>query len=199
MVRAIGISGTQALMAAILVMAMLVASPVAAPGQSSPLSFEGRSELVIPIGEFDEEGLDTGFAFGLVGIVDVAPYVALRFGYSSARFDYEDAFTVTDAGFFAGPVLRLPGSDRVAFLLLGDVVFNTLTMKGSEQSLAISVESDRAIGFGVGGGLEIAVTPRTFLTPAIRYQKYEAEFDLGEEFSGNVTTLAVGLSGRFQF
>ncbi|HUE96038.1 MAG TPA: hypothetical protein VMN39_05235 [Longimicrobiaceae bacterium] len=129
------------------------------------------------------------------------PMVDLYAGASWARFGFDDAdeeadANFTDSGFFAGARVALPAGP-VQPWLRGGVIYNALEVSGEEEGISVSFETDRTVGFEVGGGIGFSVIPMVTITPGVRYRSYSPEFQFGEE-SGDVDVnyIAIDIGAR---
>lgn len=188
----------------------LACAPQANAQISLPLSVEVRGAAAFPTGDFgDNDVIDTGYGFEVIGKYAVTPGLAIYGGYDRFSFgldeDIETDTDVTDSGFVLGGQLSLPLSGMTRFTpwLRAGAIYNQLSIEGSENNVSVKIESDRSLGFEVGGGLAIPLGQVVSITPGVRYRAYSADFDFSDfgedENSTDVSyiTAGVGLSFRF--
>jgi opacity protein-like surface antigen len=167
---------------------------------SLPLSFEGRVGAVIPTGDWGDLA-KTGY--GLNGNVtfNVTPIIGIYGGYTWNRFDVSDDLggdvgdaKFTEQGFdvglkarFASPAGGLP---LTPFFRAG-AIFHKIKLSDDDASIS----GDTKIGFDVGGGAEIAVSPRISLTPQVGYSQFNPgdDEDVDSEDSIDVSNVHVGV------
>ncbi|HYH81796.1 MAG TPA: outer membrane beta-barrel protein [Longimicrobium sp.] len=188
-------------------MAALAALALAGSAQAQstlPLSFEGRVGAVLPSGDWGELA-KTGV--GLNGNVtfNVTPVLGIYGGYTYNRFGVDDELGDTDGanfteqGFDVGLKARFAGPTGMGAtpFFRGGAIFHKIGVSDDE----LSVSGDYKLGFDVGGGVEIPVSPRIMLTPQVGYSQFnpgdDDDLEPGEE-EINVSNihLAVGVSIR---
>jgi hypothetical protein len=159
-------------MVGLLAAAALAAGAGNAAAQGNlPVSVEVRLDAGLPIGDF-KDAARSGLGWGVSGLLDLAPNLALYAGYSSFDFELEDSSLD----------LRDDGLDVGARLILGTGggVVTTFAQFG-----ALFHNGDT--GFEGGLGAEYPVSRAVKVTPLARYRK------LGDaEYVG----VGVGLSFR---
>lgn len=151
----------------------------------TPVGVEGRVFAALPTGSFGNT-LDTGLGWGVEGTFNFTPRLAVYGGYSRARFDDEraDVSEVTDAGLNLGLRGTLPALGPLSPFLRGGLVFHELS--GSRTS-------DNELGFELGGGLAVPLSPRFSVNPALSYLQYSPDF------GDMVSYLSLGASLMFRF
>lgn len=151
----------------------------------TPVSLEGRLFAAVPTGSFGDN-LGTGLGWGLEGAFNFTPRLALYGGYSRAEFDIEGAGggEIRDAGLNFGLRGTLPALGLMSPFLRGGLVFHELS--GSRQS-------DRELGFELGGGIAIPISPRFSINPALSYLQYSPDN------GSNVSYLSAGASLMLRF
>ncbi len=167
--------------------ALTVGGPAAAQmAPATPVSFEVRAGAAVPVGNFAEEGVNTGSAQGgfSVGgriLLSPTPMVGLYGGYSFNRFniDEEAAFGTTavegkydEHGASAGVRLALP-VPALSPYVQGGATYRKLERNVDGGSLGrVEEESDYELGFEVGAGLELPLGQRISVTPEVTYTRY---------------------------
>jgi opacity protein-like surface antigen len=188
-------------------MAALAALALAGSAQAQsalPLSFEGRVGAVLPSGDWGELA-KTGI--GLNGNVtfNVTPVLGIYGGYTYNRFGVDEEFgegedfNFTEQGFDVGLKARFAGPTGLGAtpFFRGGAIFHKIGVSEDD----VSVSGDYKLGFDVGGGVEIPVSPRIMLTPQVGYSQFnpadDDDLEPGEE-EINVSNihLAVGVSIR---
>ena len=151
----------------------------------TPVGIEGRLFAAFPTGSFGNT-LDTGLGWGVEGTFNFTPRLAVYGGYSRARFDDERAGVseVTDAGFNVGLRGTLPALRTLSPFLRGGLVFHELS--GSRTA-------DNELGFELGGGIAIPLSPRFSVNPALSYLQYSPDN------GSNVSYVSAGASRMFRF
>lgn len=172
--------------------------------QITPFSVEAEAGVVIPTGDFGDDFATTGFGLGLTAAYRVAPMLDLYAGFSWQRFGAEDDpefgefdVDIDDSGFSLGGRLHFPGAPGISPWVRAGVIFHRLKVSGSEGGFSISVESDRTVGFELGGGAAFPVAPRVEITPSLSFRRYTPE--LAGESDEAVTYLGLGVGARFTF
>ena len=94
-----------------------------------------------------------------------------------------------------GLTAALPGGGaRVAPWIGAGAVFHTLELGGVEEGI------DEEVGFEVGGGVALGLSPNVRLTPGIGFRRYSARLEglLGDrEMDVSYFTAGVGLNISF--
>lgn len=183
-----------------------------------PLSVEVRGGLGIPTGDFGEESdgaeIENGVGFGANLKYQFTPLLAAYAGYS--RFEFgtdlgddpelsEVEVDVIDSGFNGGvqanfsPMMALGGMSP---WLRGGAVYREVEFEAGDDDVGVSVESDPALGFEVGGGLDYPLGQVISVTPGVRYVRYTPEFDdaidAGED-EGDVSYFVADIGLQFRF
>lgn len=171
-----------------------------------PLSIEVSAGAGIPTGEFADEKVraETGFGFGVGALVHAMPNFGIYGGYSQTQFGcgdcpiFEIDEDVTDSGFdFGVQATSQPLAAGIALWLRAVALFHELTFSGNGGNLS----SDRAIGWGIGGGVDYEPIPSVAVSPGVHFRMFEAEFPLGDlpDRSTDVShiTFDLGVSYRF--
>lgn len=151
----------------------------------TPLSVEGKLFAAVPTSSFGDN-LATGLGWGLEAAYNFTPRLAVYGGYGRASFDVEgmsDA-EVNDAGLNAGLRATLPALGNLSPFLRGGLVFHELSGARS---------SDNELGFELGGGIAVPLSPRFSINPALSYLQYKP--DVGS----TVSYLSLGASLAFRF
>lgn len=159
-------------MVGLLAAAAVAASAGSAAAQGTlPVSVEVRLDAGLPIGDF-HDAARSGLGWGVSGMLDLAPTLALYAGYSSFDFELDDStLEIRDDGLDVGArlILGTGGGVVTTFAQFGALFHNGDT------------------GFEGGLGAEYPVSRMVTLTPLARYRK------LGDaEYVG----LGIGLSFR---
>lgn len=180
------------------VLAAVAASAVQANAQVGiPLSVEGRLDYAVPTGDFDDvadegAGWSAGASVGVRGGLGVyATYSNTRFGVGLTGDEEPDA---EDSGFSVGLTTSLAGLGAVTPWVGAGAVFHKLELAGVEEGI------DEEVGFEVGGGLAVSVTPNIRLTPGVGIRRYSTELETllgGRELDVSYFTAGVGLNISF--
>jgi hypothetical protein len=184
----------------LVIASMLPAAPVEA---QQSFAAEVRGSLTRPSGEFgDPGGMEaTGKAgFGLDALYSFDRNLSAYVGWSRESFGCRacDDGGFVSSGFELGAKYTALQDRRVlpwvrAGLLLHELDADAGTFQNS---------SDLGFGFQAAVGVDIPMTPIVSLAPAVRYQIYQAEFDVvGSQLIAqeNVSSLALDLGVSFRF
>jgi len=156
-----------------------LAAPSGATAQA--LSLELRGGLNRPVSDFRDRGGiaargDAGFGGDV--IFSVGPTLSLYGGYAWDRFgcvDCEDGDWITSRGFEAGAKVLFSTAERALpgrpWVRLG-VVAN----KAELQLLGFDSTSDTGVGFQGSVGVDLPLGEVLSFSPALRYQRFSAEF-----------------------
>ena len=162
----------------------------------TPLSVEGRLFAGFPTGDFADGDLETGLGFGVEAAYNFLPALAVYGGYSRVSFGVDDADDVNlvDSGFDFGLRYTLPALSSLSPFLRGGLVYHELEVDADGQDQS----TDRGLGFDIGGGIAIPLTPRFSLNPMVNYLRYSAEIN-GRNDDFDVSYLGLGVSLAFRF
>ena len=185
---------------ALLCIPLVFGATIPAAGQlagraGTPLLVEGRVFAGFPTGDFGEgDDLETGVGFGVEAAYNVTPAIAVFAGYSRLRFGVEGGgdFDFVDSGVNAGLRYTLPVVGSLVPYLRGGLVYHELEIDTPEGSFG----TDYGLGFDIGGGLAVPLSPRFSIQPSISYVAYSPEVD-GADFDVSYFTLGASLAYRF--
>lgn len=160
--------------------ALVAAFAATAPAVQAQISLEARGSLQQPTGDF---GNDATSEAGLAGTVFFAasPRLSLYGGYGVEMFGCEgcsgdDGFT--SKGFEAGAKLNFGRSDaNVLPWVKAGATFHKLEVENG----ALQATSDRKVGIQAAVGLDVPLGRVLSFSPALRYQAYQAEFDVFDD------------------
>lgn len=197
-----------------IVWTIMAVSASAAVAQGPPMAVEMRGGLAVATGEWGEEDV-VEVGWGYTGAVHfrLSDFVGLYSGwerYSHAlNFGDEPELagfdgSVVDTGFRLGGrvSLPLPGPGGPTPFVLGGLTYGKTEIGMSDRGVSVGFDSDSALGFEAGVGLDIPVTPTLSLTPEARYRSRTAEFDAFQSFGVAGTTVSdirLDLGFRFAF
>lgn len=183
----------------------LTGTPVAA--QSLPISFELRGSVGYRTGDFPfaNQGNDVasgGLGFSGSAALDLRSGLGIYAGWGRSNFNSEAPVAGTDIrlegsyvdeGFVGGASYSPPGIPLTGVKPWVRAGVTSRTLEVSD----LQVKSDRAIGFEVGAGLDIPVRGILALSPAVTYQRHEAEFAEIEDPNGvSYVEISLGLRAR---
>jgi hypothetical protein len=146
-------------------------APVASQAMGVPVALDARAEVAFPMGDFGDivgtgAGFTVGAAVGLVpGFAVYGNYSQVRFGGGWTGNETSDA---TDSGFAVGLSAALPGTAGLDPWVGAGLLFHRLEVRGTRTGVS------EDMGFEVGGGVAIPLTPRLRLSPAVNYRQYGA-------------------------
>lgn len=173
------------LMTAGLVAAALGVGGTAAEAQGIlPVAVEVRGGYAVPTGDLGDSDVDDGLGFGVNAQLAVMPMLSVYGGWERYSFGIDTGSSdadadVVDSGFRVGLQAGLPFTPFIGvspFVFAGGI-YNSTSLEGSSGGVSVSLDSDRSLGYELGGGLAIPVGPALQLTPAVRYRSHSVEFD----------------------
>lgn len=149
-----------------------------------PIAVEVRGGYAIPTGDLGDSDVDDGLGFGVNAQPAVMPMLSVYGGWERYSFSAETGFEevdvdVVDSGFRLGVQAGLPFTPFIGvspFVFAGGI-YNSTSLEGSAGGVSTESESDRSIGYELGGGLAIPLGPALKLTPAIRYRSHSPEIE----------------------
>lgn len=161
---------------------LAMAGPAPAQGQ---LSLELRGSLNNPVGDFgDAGGLEANSQAGLGAdlIYNATPNLSVYGGWSREMFGCETCTGddgINSSGFEGGVKLLMNREEGILPWIRGGLIAHKLEV----QQEGVEVTSDTGLGFQASAGVDIPLGHVLSFSPAVRYQAYQAEFDvLGDEF-----------------
>jgi opacity protein-like surface antigen len=168
------------LAAVLLAPALLAIAAPAVHAQRQALALEARGGITLPVRDFGERA-HSGFAMdGTVGY-HIFPALGVYAGFSRDAFGCPDDIEpgggcdAHGAGFELGAratMLHVPLKPWAR----GGVIYHHLIRRMSPQGFPIEARSALTLGYEIGGGIAVPLTPSVALTPAIRYRAYGADF-----------------------
>jgi hypothetical protein len=164
----------------------------------TPLSVEARLFGAVPLGEFGEDDdLNTGLGFAVEAAYNFLPVLAVYAGFSRVSFgvEGEDDVDLVDSGFDLGLRYTLPAVANLSPFLRGGLVYHRLEIDGDGGNFS----TDRGLGFDIGGGIAIPLSPRLSLNPLVNYVRYSPEVEEDEDDGFDVSYLGLGVSLAFRF
>lgn len=168
-------------------------APEAAAQLPVPLSVEARADFAFPAGEFAED-VKNGIGWGVNAALGVARGVGVYGGYSRTEFDLEvlDG-DVIDTGFAVGLTTSLPTFSRdVSPWVGGGILFHDVEVDLG----AVSADSDTDVGFELGAGLALWITPTLRLTPGFGFRRFSTTL-FGVDRDATYVTAGAGLNFSF--
>jgi len=166
--------------AVLLPLVLLTTAAPAAHAQRNALSLEVRGGITLPVRSFGE-GARSGFALdGTIGY-QVFPSLGVYAGYSRDAFGCPDESEPGGGCDAHGDGFELGARAAFTHLRLtpwarGGVIYHHLVRRMSPQGFPIEARSALTLGYEIGGGVAVPLTPSLSLTPAIRYRAYGADF-----------------------
>ena len=188
------------------VAAALLGTAQVASAQTPSFALDVRGGYAIPTGDWNEDDtFKNGLGFGANVIAMVTPQVGVYAGWETFSFDVDEdepgvEADATDAGFRAGVTLSVPMAQYPAVtpVLEAGVLYNTLEIGASGEGASIDFESEEALGFEAGAGVEVGVANRVSVIPMVRYRQHEVKFpDISDE-SETVSYIVVGVALRLR-
>lgn len=165
------------------------ALPASALGQSlfgprGLISVEARGGFTTPTEDFGdgEPGLnpEPGVIVGADLMVNLTRQITAYGGYSWTMFDCDGELCAGDADFRSSGIggglkLLLPTEGTVVPWVRAGALLHKLRF----ESDVFTATSNRPLGLDSGVGADIALGERASLTPAVRYNRYTIDIDLG--------------------
>lgn len=181
-----------------------------------PLSVEVRGGAGIPLGEFrdeDEANAEVGPGFGVNATYNFTPMLGVYAGYSRFSFGVDTGdvdFGGTDfdpryitSGFNGGLRAGLAPMGGLSPWVRGGVVYHKLSVDLGNNELNEfcdnDCDTDYALGFEVGGGLDFPLGQVISITPGVRYVRFSPDPTDGGSGELNVSYLAADIGLRFRF
>lgn len=164
-----------------------------------PVSFELRGGASFPTGDF-ADGVSTGWNVGASVLYAAQPNLAVYLGFQHDAFSVDDDGSedvdvgIDDNGFRGGLRVLLGTMGTVRPWVEGGVLFNRVSVKGSDGDVSASVDSDWKVGFEAGAGFSFDLSPKVALTPGVRYRQHGVSFDdIDEDANGDLKSVVVDL------
>ncbi len=167
-----------------------------------PVGVEARGGIAFPSGEWNEDG-DPGTGFGVTAIIPVggSQRFAIYGGWERYSFDLDEGgdpeggeFDAANSGARLGVEFMLPLPRRIPVVpfVLGGATYSRLTLAARGGGASVEFESDRSLGFEIGGGIKVPLGAVLTMIPMIRYGSHPAEFEAlsgleAEEEIGRIT------------
>lgn len=148
-----------------------------AHAQSAPttqFSIEPRAGLSIPVGDA-ADGVKVGLSLAGDVLYQATPALALYAGYNYNTYalDDTDEADTQIKGFEGGIRYSFAPTPGFTPFVKGGAIYMKPALSGDGGSL----EGDYKLGFSVGGGVEVPITPRFGFVPQASFNKVEdAEF-----------------------
>lgn len=169
-----------------------------APGASAQtaerLSLEGRVGVTFPTGDLSDAGASSGFALGADLMYNFTPALTGYGGISRHTFACDDDENCDDdftsGGFQVGLKYLFSRDGRALPWARGGLIGQSLETDGAD--------SDLGLGFEVGGGIDLDVTSRFAVVPALHFRSYSPDFD-DEDDDPSINWFALTLGGHIHF
>lgn len=167
-----------------LVTALMILAAAPATAQESPLSVEARTGAALAFGDVADGGSEAGPIFGVDAYYAIghAASVYAGWGYHS----FSDGLSANGPRVGLKALFPQPGG-ATPWVRAG-ATFN--------EAKDNDVASDRTLGLEVGAGFDFALTDRLFITPALRYHTFKADFGATEP-TFTYLTIDMGLHLHF--
>jgi hypothetical protein len=173
---------------ALLIAGAVAAGPVSA--QSRHISLEGRIGTAIPVSDLSNSGAEAGMMVEGELLYTPSLNVSLFAGLGMHSFNCEgnSCDEVSSRGLHGGVKYLFGQSGTATPWVRGGLMLH--------EAESGEADTDFALGFEVGGGIDLALTPRFSLTPALRYHRYEADFEPGPV---DMSWVSLALGAHFHF
>lgn len=180
------------LAAAVAAAATLAGSTQLSAQTAERLSLEGRIGVTFPTGDLTDADLGSGLALGLEGMYNFSPALTAYAGLSRSAFSCDDADECGDGanalGFQGGLKLLLVREGRALPWVRGGLLVQKMDTDDDDSGLGL--------GFEVGGGLDIDLSHRFAIVPALHYRSFSADF---EEADVTASWLALTVGAHVHF
>lgn len=185
----------------------LAAAPASAAAQIGlPLQLGASGGAAFPMGDLGEDdAFDTGWGFELNAVLQVAPAVGIYAAYDRYVFPFSDDIglgvgevtgDLLDHGFAGGLMLAVPGAGLgLSPWLRGGAIYNSARFSYDDSET--TSESDSALGWEAGGGLDFPLGFVVSVTPSVRYRTYTPDFGGSGDFNVSYILGELGLTFRF--
>lgn len=180
--------------------------PAGAAGQG--ISLELRGSLQKPMGSFDDVA-DGNAGYGAAAFFNVSPNLSLYGGWAKESFGCQGGCEnagYESEGFEGGVKFIVTRVGGVQPWLKGGPVYHRFEVESGNddgpEDDDLDIVSDRALGFQIGVGADIPLGMVLSFSPALRYQKYSAEFPIIEGVATaerDVGFLALDLGAHIHF
>lgn len=180
--------------AAALAVGMLGTAATAVAAQTSErISVEGRLGLTLPTGDLSDAGGSSGLALGADVMYTFTPTLTGYAGISRDMFSCDDDEgcddDFTSGGFQAGLKFLLARDGNALPWVRAGLLGHSLEVGDND--------SDLGLGFEVGGGIDLGLTSRFSVVPALHFRSYSPDFEGDGDLS--VNWLALTLGGHLHF
>lgn len=158
------------------------------------ISLEGRLGVTFPTGDVSDAGGGSGYELGADFMYTFSPALTGYLGISRHTFSCdedegpcEDSFT--SGGFQAGLKYLFSRDARALPWVRAGLLAQSLDVGPDDSDLGFGVEA--------GAGVDVDVSPRFAVVPALYYRTYSADVDGGGEISPS--WFALTLAGHLHF
>jgi hypothetical protein len=147
-----------------------------------PVTLDLRGGAAFPTQDLGDAELKTGAGFELNVLVRVLPHLGVYGGWNWYSFVMDRPFRgtkydVEDTGYNFGLQFRHPMLSRVDGFVQAGGIYKHLEFENAAGD--IIADTGHELGWEVGGGLAIAVTPSLAITPGVRYRTFAADVAIG--------------------
>jgi hypothetical protein len=173
----------------LLIASALVVAPLSA--QSRNVSLEGRVGTSIPVGDLSDGGAESGLLAEGELIFTPSLNLSVFAGLGMHTFNCEgedECEEFSSRGLHGGLKYLFGRSGTATPWLRGGLMLH--------EAEVGETDSGFSLGFEGGGGIDLALTPRFSLTPALRYHQYEADFGAS---SIDMSWVSLALGAHFHF
>jgi opacity protein-like surface antigen len=189
----------------LLVSMMLVAAVVAwrPASAQSPVSLEVTGVGALPTQTLGGADLKTGFGFGANVRYRFMPHLAAYGGWEwhHTRSDQLIAGRTTDVedtGYTFGLRFEHPIATNLAYWVRAGGLYNHIELENADGQMVS--DSGHGLGWEVGGGVAVPITPRIALTPGVRYRTLTRDLEIGDLTRSSTlsyTTIGAGIAFTF--
>jgi hypothetical protein len=185
----------------------LALAPAAGAAQMAlPIQLGVSGGAAFPMGDLGrDDAVSTGWGFEVNGTFQVAPGIGIYAAFDRYEFPFDEdpllnlgqaEGDIVDQGFAGGIRLAIPaGGFGLSPWVRGGAVYNSAQF--DYDTVDDDPETDSALGFEVGGGLDFPLGFVVSVTPSVRYRSYKPDIAGSNEFDMSYVVGELGLTFRF--
>lgn len=185
----------------------LALGPAAAAAQIPlPVQLGVTGGAAFPTGDLGrEDAVSTGWGFEVNATLQVVPGIGVYAAFDRYEFPFDSdplvdfgqgEGDVVDQGIAGGIRLSIPaGGFGLSPWLRGGAIYNSARF--DFDAVENETESESALGFEVGGGLDFPLGFVVSVTPSVRYRSYKPDFGGSDDFDISYIVGELGLTFRF--
>lgn len=190
----------------LLVCAIVAAPSVAGAQMALPVKLGVSGGAAMPMGDFGrDDAFDTGWGFEVNANLHLVSGLGVYAAYDRYEFPFErdivfglgqSSGDLVDHGLAGGLVLAVPGGGMgLNPWIRGGAIYNSAQF--DFDNVEDDPESESALGWEVGGGLDFPLGFVVSVTPSVRYRTYAPDFGGSSDFDVSYLVGELGLTFRF--